>query len=535
MAVVLSTASSCASTALRRDAASARDPFLQGAQVVPMQEASTSTRLKNLFSRNKDSENASATTTADAALSTARSEARQKTAREAMATFEKAEAAYKAGQFDEAEELFQTIVKKLAVDEDGLRIRSLRTTFLRESRASHYLDGPLREDSLYLLAEAEYQQKKLPEAADHYRQLLKEYPATRYSHPSAERLYAIGTAWLGATPATTGNVILAEQTAGGQIAAPQVTEGAQPNDQPFVNFTDKTKPSTDINGHALESLRAVWTYDPLGPLADDALMVAAGYHLSKSHFEDAAELYRLLREEYPQSEYLRDAYVLSAHVTQASYQGPRYDGKTLDEARQLKQVSLSLFPDLTPEQRSRLQQEIRQIDHAEVGRDYDRAVFYMRKQRFDAVMIYCNQILNTAPDSPYAEKARALIARIPEESRRNAFLAVISDGLSGRDPGDLPPAQTANSTTTLPRPDSGETSAAPEEESGLRKMMGTPVLRPISWPRFGRQPESPAATTPPAEPASSNPPSAGAATPAPSSPAMPPTTEEADPPFRFST
>ncbi len=100
----------------------------------------------------------------------------------------------------------------------------------------------------------------------------------------------------------------------------------------------------DTDGRALQALRSIWLHDTTGPLADDALMLSANYHLRTGDFTESARLYKLLREQYPDSKHFENAFMLGSHVTLASYQGPSYDGKSLDEATKLKEAALRIFP-----------------------------------------------------------------------------------------------------------------------------------------------------------------------------------------------
>ena len=102
--------------------------------------------------------------------------------------------------------------------------------------------------------------------------------------------------------------------------------------------------------------------------ADDALMLSANHHLRAENYPEAAQDYKLLRDNYPDSPHFKDAFILGSHVTFASYQGSAYDGRALQEARELKQTALQMFGDLTPEQRKRMQEELDLLKIAEEAR-----------------------------------------------------------------------------------------------------------------------------------------------------------------------
>src|SRR6185369_8992685 len=98
-------------------------------------------------------------------------------------------------------------------------------------------------------------------------------------------------------------------------------------------------------GRALQALHSIWLRDPTGPLADDALMLTATEHLRAGDNREADRFFTIIREEYPQSPYSQPAYVFGSKVKQAAYQGAKYDGRQLEEAKKLTQSTVRLFPE----------------------------------------------------------------------------------------------------------------------------------------------------------------------------------------------
>jgi len=129
-------------------------------------------------------------------------------------------------------------------------------------------------------------------------------------------------------------------------------------------------------------------------------------------------MYKLLREQYPDSPHFQDAHLLGAYVTMASYEGSTYDGAPLTEAKQLKQAALQLFPNINEEERARLEKEVHRLDEAEVGRLWDKVEFYKAKNQPQSVAVYCHALINTYPESKYAEQARQELKRVEASRRR---------------------------------------------------------------------------------------------------------------------
>ncbi|WP_459555121.1 tetratricopeptide repeat protein [Lacunimicrobium album] len=399
----------------------------------------------------------------------------------------KAEELVKAGKYKEAENELDEIVKRYRLDDYGKRKRTFKNTFVSPSdRDPHYTDSPLREEALYLLGEVYYQQKKYPKAQDSYLKLVNDYPTTRYLEQSTRRLFEIAGIWMDLQVTTTGDVVPANYTNDGKASRPKVADGHQTETPSFLNLTDKERPTFDTEGRALESLKSIWLHDPTGPLADDALMLTASYQLRKGRFFEASETYKLLREEYPDSPHAKDAFLLGSHVAQASYLGSSYDSKSLAEAKQLKEASLKIFRDLPEDQRARLQAELVRIDDAIIRRDYDRAVFYLRKGDFESVTLYCSSIINQYPGSVYAEKCKQLLKQLPNYRDKNTLLLAIQGAgefesenfvKNPGQPAAQPQAPGATAPNLQPTP-------VPEQE--LKRSNGFPNLIP---PPFRRKDE----------------------------------------------
>ena len=400
--------------------------------------------------------------------------------------FNQAKQLYEQGEYAAAERLFKKIAEAHKLDESGvLRKRRWKDLFKpRSELKASYSDSPLREDALFMLAETQYKQEELPDAETNYLQLLKEFPNTRHMDETTKRLYDIALTWMDIKVAKSSDVELAAYSDNGRASKPKVVSGEDYKRPSFFNLTDKRRPLTDTEGRALEALKAIWLNDPTGKLADDALMLTASHQLRTGRYAEAAETYRLLREEFPQSPHAKDAYILGAYVSQASYQGAAYDGKSLTEARQLELMAMNLFPDASPEEKKRLQQGLQDIEDKTVARHFNRAIFWLRKGRFEAVEMTCHHIINTYPHSKYAGKARGLLARLPEYRKKSplvlALEGVDADSIEPLD--ELPPPNPVQTPSTAPT----QKSDAHDVEQTPRKLPGfkVPKLKPIPVPNL---------------------------------------------------
>lgn len=387
------------------------------------------------------------------------------------------------GDYAGAESSFKKIAEDHALDESGV-LRKRKWSDLLKTRKqlkAHYSDSPLREDSLFMVAESQFRQEELPGAETNYLILLKEFPNTRHMGTATQRLFDIAMTWMNFKATQASDVELAAFSDDGPSSKPQLINNKEYKRPSFLNLSDKKRPTTDTEGRALEALKAIWLNDPTGKLADDALMFTASHYLRTGRYDEAAETYQLLRNEFPQSPHVKDAYVLGAYVSQASYQGASYDGKNLTESRQLQLTALTIFPDLPPEEKKRLQESLQKIDDATVAREFNRAIFWLKKGRFNAVEMTCWHIIHTYPSSKYAGKARGLLAQLPELRTKNSLLLAL-DGIN---------ADSIESLAELPEPPPVPSLAEPQEaakpsEQTPRRLPGyrLPKLKPIPIPNF---------------------------------------------------
>jgi len=283
--------------------------------------------------------------------------------------------------------------------------------------ASKYKNSPVAEDALFMIAESQFKQERYSWAQDSYEKLVKEFPSTRHLSTCSQRWFFIGRTWLNEPEIVkAGDVQPVNYEALGTTVQPPVKNTPKRSSDPtrvvpiLPNFFDRKRPMFDTDGRALQALKAVWKYDPSGPLADDALMVSAGYYLRKGDHLEADRLYTLLREQFPKSPHTEDAFVLGSHVKLMSYQGAEYDGRQLENARILKENTLKLYPKHPA--RERMLAEVRKIDEAKAQSDWADIVFYQRKNKTDAIRVLSRELIRRYPDTIYAEKARKLLEKI---------------------------------------------------------------------------------------------------------------------------
>jgi outer membrane protein assembly factor BamD (BamD/ComL family) len=276
--------------------------------------------------------------------------------------------------------------------------------------AKKYKNKPIEEDAMFYVAECQFLEKRYPAAQDSFDELLNKYTGSRYIEKTTKRLFAIANTWLN-SPKPASEVELAAYQEGKltkDLAAP--SKPAPGSSRLLPNFTDDSRPILDTSGRAIQALKSIWLKDPTGPLADDALMMAATWFLRDKDFREADHYFTIIREQYPKSEHVQLAYVLGSHAKMMTYQGARYDGRQLEEARKLTQSTLKLFPQ-TP-QRKQLEHDLARMKLQWAEREWEQAQLYVRKGHPKSAAIYCQSLLEEFPETPYAGKARELLAKI---------------------------------------------------------------------------------------------------------------------------
>lgn len=254
--------------------------------------------------------------------------------------------------------------------------------------ADRWPDSNLEEDALFMRAECYFFADGYVDAEDVYQQLATKYPNTRYLDTLCEREFKIAYYW---------------------------QELYKANPGYGVNLTDKTRPWTDADGHAVRVYENIRLNAPRGRLADDAVMAAANIHFLGGNFSDADHLYGVLRNDYPKSEHLQDAFMLGKQCKIKLYQGEEYDDKPLIEAGELIDQILVNFPTLPRDERERLITEKAKIKADRALRDWTTAQFYESGDYYRGAKFYYQKICKEFPDTPFSAKAQERLAAIKDK------------------------------------------------------------------------------------------------------------------------
>jgi len=252
----------------------------------------------------------------------------------------------------------------------------------------------VHDRALFMRAESQYQLGLYASARDSYQEFTKTYPGSKHVSVAMQRLFAIADSWL-------------------EDARYDVRRG-EPGAFPgrFINLQPRRKPIFDIDGHAVQALDYVRDRDPNGPLADDALMMAAGYHFSTGDYRTAEQLSQRLLETYPRSEHQARAHLLAAESKIQSYKGPAYEGRKLEEAGRILQAGLTQFPDELEADRQQVYHKLDAIRHERAKAQFEVAAWYERVGKPNSARVYYQLVMKNFAGTKWSERAAERLAAL---------------------------------------------------------------------------------------------------------------------------
>ena len=283
------------------------------------------------------------------------------------------------GAPDKNEKVAQAHFTEAETQFSDKKYHEARTSY--EKAGNYAPDSALHEDTLFMVAETHFFEDNYPEAFEAYENLLANYKRSRHMDVAVARQFAIGQYW----------------------------QSRQQENPEFIltpNMIDKTRPFNDLQGSALRAFEKVRLNHPTGSLADDSLMATAGVDFLRKHYQDADYHYSLVRREYPNSEHQYQAHLLGIQSKIRCYQGPRYDGTCLKEAKELIKQTFRQFPKMSDEDRERLQKLYSQVETNLAMRDYEVGNFYAKKGYSNAARLYYDRVIDGYSHTAVAAKAR---------------------------------------------------------------------------------------------------------------------------------
>lgn len=195
----------------------------------------------------------------------------------------------------------------------------------------------LSEKARFLEAESYRMAGKYPDAVDTYHKMLMEHPTGAYRDPACQEMFKIADYWLDDTRSE----IQAEQDGENLF----MFKAAR-----FFKF-DRTKPTLDREGRALQTLENVHLNDITGPTADKALFWCGFVNFYRGNYVEADHYFSTLIEFHKDSPLRPKATELAIISKNNSTGGSVYDGQKAAEALQLVHHAEASMPEFNDSER----------------------------------------------------------------------------------------------------------------------------------------------------------------------------------------
>jgi outer membrane protein assembly factor BamD (BamD/ComL family) len=301
-----------------------------------------------------------------------------------------------AAELEAAKELFQK------GDYKGAEKRFYRVAENKKALPS------VAEEARFYEAESQRLQGRYPAAVATYKRQLKDFPSGAHQKEALKQMFDIANYWL-------------DETRDAIKAYHERQEGKRsffswPG--PLVHF-DKTKPFLDLRGNALSTLEQVYLNDPIGPLGEKALWYIGQVRMYEQDWRDADFYFSQIVKNYPNGEFAPKAVELSIVCKQLSTGGPEYDGRKVDEARQLVQTAMHAYPELASQKSDWLHRQLAAITMQQAAKDMNTARFYERTFHPGAAYFCYEIVIRRYPGTKFAEEAEKRKKVLEERARKD--------------------------------------------------------------------------------------------------------------------
>lgn len=281
-----------------------------------------------------------------------------------------------------------------ALYDEGLKAEGANRQRLLSEAASqfkraavYFVNSDLEENAYMLAAECHFFLDEYPSATKNYDLVVKKYPNTRHLDTIGVRRFKLAKYWLD-------------------------RYDAAPSWPVTPNLTDRETPTFDRFGHAVKLYDMIRLEDPTGKLADDATLAAANAHFRQENFVSADRFYSDLRENFPTSQHQFIAHYLGVYCKMKVYQGPEYDGKSLEDAGKLLERIDRQFPAQAQEHRELLDKLGQDIRAAKASRYWYKASYFDKNKLYGGARQYYTMIIKEFPTSNMADAAKRRLAEL---------------------------------------------------------------------------------------------------------------------------
>jgi len=236
------------------------------------------------------------------------------------------------------------------------------------------------EEATFLQAENFRRMKKSANAFSAYKELVENFPNSKYGVGAAEGEFALGVDHF---------------------------EGRIPG---FLFFAADREFGVRIMQH-------MQVHYPNSRLADDALIRTADYHIDEGYYSLAAQALRDLLSRYPRSEHALRARFQLGRVLWLQNRGAPYDQQLLSDSRRafadfIGTVNIDRKADLFPKHLEQAQEMITKITERLAEREYVTGEFYERTKAPASAMVHYRACMREYPQTQHAKASEEALARL---------------------------------------------------------------------------------------------------------------------------
>ena len=247
---------------------------------------------------------------------------------------------------------------------------------------SHSKTAPLRDRTLYLIAQAKYRIDGSDDRVNAYYycdELMEEYPASKWFFPALELQFKIADEYL---------------------------DGHKGK---FLGFA-----FVSLQDEAVEMLYRIQQRSPGSPLAEKALLRTCDFYYSVGEYELAHDAYGFYAKTYPRSPMLAQVMLRRAFSSLAQFRGVRFDPTCMIDARAELSDVIAAYPPLAKEEN--LKSIVHRIDEALARKLLVTADYYRRTDAAKGAVYVYRYLIDTYPASPDADKAKKMLATMSKSA-----------------------------------------------------------------------------------------------------------------------
>jgi outer membrane protein assembly factor BamD (BamD/ComL family) len=265
----------------------------------------------------------------------------------------------------------------------------------------------LAERARFMQAECRRVRGHYPEAVDVYHKLLMDFPTGAHRREACAQMFAVSDYWL--------------DDFREELRQRQGEKGVLHWRPRWPNPLDRTRPTFDQEGRALEALERVQTQDPIGPTADQALFWCGYVNFIRGNFNEADHFFSQLVELHKDSPLRPQALAYAIQAKNNATGGAVYDGRKCAEALHLVHVAEATVPELTqnPEMAEKLTKAKFAIQYQQAEKDFRTAEYYQRTGHPGSAIFYYELVRRRYGGTVYAEAAT---------ERKDALVALMQEG-----------------------------------------------------------------------------------------------------------